>query len=165
MGKDALKIDHQMRHFWFSGLIGLALMLACVRTCSAEAGELPEAPQPQPATAKLATAPALRPFWDKQQTVAQIANLGIRLTDAIRSCQLPGREASLPTQSCAGTTAWILGVGVGGEYVLARALHHYHHDRLAHAVPWVFFVVDSYAVGYTFTKEWPNRSTYWQRKN
>ena len=95
-------------------------------------------------------------FWTEGQIIGQTANLGIRLTDAIRTCQLPGRETMAPFQSCAGTTVWILG-GVPASIGTAYLLHRTHHNKLARIVPWLYFSTDSYAVGYSFQKAWPNR--------
>ena len=103
--------------------------------------------------AALACAQEPKPFFhDPLQVGLFSANLAIGAVDAGQTCDHlahGARELTLPTQSCAGVTAWIMGakgVESGAQYLLYR----HGHPRWAAAVPSVAIGASGVAIGYSF---------------
>lgn len=94
------------------------------------------------------------PFWDRTNTVAFASTFAVRSADAAQTCyhlRQPGwHEESIPSQSCAVITGWIMGGQVaqlGGTYLLHRLGHH----RLERWLPYVAVSGNVTAIEYSFT--------------
>lgn len=122
-------------------------VLLLLSTTVAVAGELPEAPTPQP--------PPTR-FWDRQQVVGFAASTGMRAWDAAYTCHLaqsPGwHEDWLPTQSCAGVVG-LLAAGEVGVVGLQYLFYRTGHRKLQRIVPWVSVAVSAAAISRSYANQ------------
>lgn len=88
-------------------------------------------------------------FHNKAQVALAAGNIALGVADAVQSCRPGFVEVTLPTQSCAGKAAFILGgkaAETAGQYWLYRK----GHRRLAWMVPVVGIGATGYAIGYSF---------------
>lgn len=90
-----------------------------------------------------ATAPATpeqqHRFFDRQQLLALYVHAGVRLADTVKTCRAishGGVEDWIPTQSCAGITAWQT-ASVGLTLGVGWLFHKHGHHTLERITPWV----------------------------
>ena len=128
-------------------LVALAIVTFLCVTARCET--LPDAPvlgQPEAIHARLLT----------REFISAIAvNAGLRVTDAVITCHnlgVGGHEYMLPTQSCAGASAWVLSgipVQVLGVWAFERTGHH----KLARIVAWGMPASSAISVTFSATKK------------
>lgn len=126
-------------------LIALTLAIVVFLSIAAHCGELPNAPEPQTA-----------PVFTRTNVLLFSANAGLRITDAVATCQDFGRplhhELTLPFQSCAGVAAWNLAM-IPAQVGTVALLQHWHHNKLARVAAVAFPMVDVPSVIWTLTHE------------
>jgi hypothetical protein len=115
---------------------------------------LPDAPSAT-ATTPTATAvgsamPAHR-FLNRPAKFALAGSAALVTADAVLTCRhlaAGGREVFLPTQSCAGVTAWLAG-SFAAETGIAYLLHRTGHHRLERLAEIAAGVSSASGIGYT----------------
>lgn len=105
--------------------MNLALLFFC---CMATRSAI-EAPKPKPE----------HRFYDRPAKIELALAASASAFDNVQTCRvlgIGGREHFLPTQSCAGVTAFLTADVIAQE-VLAYALHRSHHHKLERIVRFI----------------------------
>jgi hypothetical protein len=99
--------------------------------------------------------PSNHRFLDKTGIISLTGSAAVLTVDAVTTCRNlygGGYEAFLPTQSCAGTSAWIAS-SFAAQTATAYLMHRTGHHRIERLAEFVWASGSAAGIAYTFTHQ------------